>query len=285
MTTVDTQSSPVAAYSEPGLRAGWEPDIPPEDTLLRRFLLNLAESNAGPVTALGGRVLRRDDVVAATLGRPAGYLYNAAVLLQPLGNRDAGDTLDAIDAFYADASGQVSLWSAWPTPDLRPRGWTLEGHPPLLVRGPAPLPPSTRPPTDLRIETVRESAGVRDWERVIVDGFPFADLQPLVPGSLIDERILDEPRLRLWVGYAQDRPVCAAALFTAEGLAQLAVAATLPAARRRGYYDAIARHRLRAEPGLPAASLFSDMSRHGAEALGFVSLMRFTAWTRNGPAA
>lgn len=284
MATIDADAALISAYSEPGRRAGWEPDTPPEDTLLRRYLLNLADANAGPVTALGGRVLRRDDVVAADLGRPTGWLFNSAVLLQPLGSSHTEDTLDAIEAFYATGRGQVSLWSAWPTPDLRRRGWTLEGHPPLLVRPPAPLPGRPAPPADLRIEPVHDPAGVRDWERVLVDGFPFDELQPLVPGSLVDERILDERRLRLWVGYQDSgTPMCAAALFTHAGLAQLLMAATLPHGRRRGYYDAIARHRLRAEPDLPAGGLFSNMSRPGAQALGFLPLLRFTAWTRTRP--
>ncbi len=285
MTTTEIDGAGrVAAYAQPGLRVGWEPDTPPEDTLLRRFLLTFAESNAGPVTALGGRVLRRDDVVATDVGRPAGFLFNMAVLLRPLGSKGSEDALDALESFYAGGGGEVSLWSAWPTPDLRPRGWTLEGHPPMLFRSPGPLPPQSRSTPGLRIEPVADPAQVRDWERLVVDGFPFGELQPLVPGSLVDERILDDRQLRLWMGYHdEDGPVCAGAHYTAFGLTYMVLAATLPQARRRGYYDAMARHRIQVEPDLPAAGLFSDMSRPGAEALGFVCLVRFTAWTLSRP--
>lgn len=62
----------MTVHTEPGLRAGWEPDAPTEDTLLRRYLLNAAASNAGPAKALGGRVVQRDHVVAADVGRPTG---------------------------------------------------------------------------------------------------------------------------------------------------------------------------------------------------------------------
>ena len=53
------------------LTDGWEPGLPVADTLLRRFLFNLAAFHEAPVRAAGGRVLRRDEFAAADLGRPA----------------------------------------------------------------------------------------------------------------------------------------------------------------------------------------------------------------------
>ena len=104
------------------LTDGWEPDLPVSDTLLRRFLFNLAAFHEVPVVAAGGRVLRRDDFAAADLGRPAA-MNNAATLLRPLPFDRAAETLDEVEGFFAGGgSGEAYLWSAWPTPDLRPRG-------------------------------------------------------------------------------------------------------------------------------------------------------------------
>jgi hypothetical protein len=75
----------------------------------------------------------------------------------------------------------------------------LEGHPPLLIR-PAGPPSGTPAAKGLRIEPVTDVVGLRDFERVAVEGYPFTDLQPLTPGSLFDERVLGDDRLRLWVG-------------------------------------------------------------------------------------
>ncbi|HEV2920979.1 MAG TPA: N-acetyltransferase, partial [Actinomycetota bacterium] len=61
------------------LTDGWEPDLPVSDTLLRRFLFNLAAFPEVPATAAGARTLRRDDFTAADLGRPAA-MHNAATL-------------------------------------------------------------------------------------------------------------------------------------------------------------------------------------------------------------
>jgi hypothetical protein len=248
------------------LTDGWEPDLPVGDTLLRRFLFNLAAFHEVPVRAAGGRVLRRDEFAAADLGRPAA-MHNAATLLRPLPFDRPGPTLDAVEAFFEGGDhGEVYLWSAWPTPDLRPRGWVLEGHPPLLVRPPGNQ--SVPPPP------------LRDWERVAVDGFPYRELQPYHPGALLADGVLAEERLRLWVGYEQDRPVCAGSLFVDAGVAAFSLGVTLPSARRRGYWAAMAGVRLVEAPGLPAVGVFSDMSRPGAEALGFLPVVRFTLWHR-----
>jgi hypothetical protein len=264
------------------LTDGWEPDLPVADTLLRRFLFNLAAFHETPVAAAGGRVLRRDDFAAADLGRPAA-MYNAATLLRPLPVDRATETLDAVEGFFdGHGSGEAYLWSAWPTPDLRPRGWVLEGHPPLLLRPPGsgPVPPV---PPGLRVERVAGVDGLRDWERVAVDGFPYRELQPYRPGALLDERVLADGRLRLWVGYEDDASVCVGSLFVAEGVAAFSLGVTLPEARRRGYWAAMAAVRLVEEPGLPAVGVFSDMSRSSAEAIGFLPLTRFTLWHRPRP--
>lgn len=64
------------------LEDGWGLTTPVGDTLLRRYVLNLAAFHEAVARAMGGRTLCRDDVVAADLGHPAG-LYNSAVLLRP----------------------------------------------------------------------------------------------------------------------------------------------------------------------------------------------------------
>jgi hypothetical protein len=210
-------------------------------------------------------------------------MHNAATLLRPLPFDRPGDTLDAVEDVFGGGRGEAYLWSAWPTSDLRPRGWVLEGHPPLLLRPPGSQPPPPGAPPGLRVERVTGVAGLRDWERVAVDGFPYRELQPYRPGALLDEPVLADQRLRLWVGYEGDQPVCVGSLFVDSGLAAFSLGVTLPEARRRGYWAAMAGVRLLEEPGLPAVGVFSDMSRPSAEALGFVPITRFTLWHRPRP--
>ena len=101
--------------------------------------------------------------------------------------------------------------------------------------------------------------GLRDWERVAVDGFPYRELQPyrrLGAGPAGLRHPADE-RLRLWVGYEGDRPVCMGTLFVDAGVAAFSLGVTLPEARRRGYWAAMAGVRLLEAPDLPAVGIFS----------------------------
>ena len=81
-----------------------------------------------------GQVLRRDDLVAADLGRPAA-MHNAATLLRPLPfDRPGGPGRGRGSSTAAARRGLPVERLA--DPDLRPRGWVLEGHPPMLPRPP-----------------------------------------------------------------------------------------------------------------------------------------------------
>jgi hypothetical protein len=80
-----------------------------------------------------------------------------------------------------------------------------------------------------------------------------------VPAAMHSAATLLRPlpfgRLRLWVGYEDDRPVCVGSLFVEAGVAQFSLGVTLPEARRRGYWAAMAAVRLVEEPGLPAVGV------------------------------
>jgi len=68
---------------DPSLAAGWEPDTPLTDTLLRRFLVNFRDTIEALGIALDGITTRRDDLVAVDVGRPA-FIVNTATLHAPL---------------------------------------------------------------------------------------------------------------------------------------------------------------------------------------------------------
>src|ERR671930_350795 len=68
---------------DPNLRAGWEPDTPVTDSLLRRFLVNWTLGIEAQGLPLGGRSLQRDDLAAVDVGRPT-VGANVATLLAPL---------------------------------------------------------------------------------------------------------------------------------------------------------------------------------------------------------
>jgi hypothetical protein len=273
MTTAAEQ--PVAAH----LTTGWEPTLPVEDTLVRRFLFHQADVHDAFVLAGGGSALRTPGAALADLGRAGGY-FNAAILLRPPADWEAA--VDEVESFFGWGTGPAFLWSAWPTPDLNRRGWRLSGHPPLLVRPPArvaPLP--VAPAVDVR--PVVTAAELADWERAAIDGYPLPDLLPFVAGALAPPALLDDPRLGFWLGRDGGRPVAAGVSCTAQGVTSLAFGATRPEVRRRGYWQRLAVERLAATPDLWTVGVFSDDSRPGAEALGFVPVLRLTLWILDRP--
>jgi GNAT superfamily N-acetyltransferase len=269
---------------DPNLRAGWEPDTPAEDSLLRRFLVNWTASLEATGLPLGGRGLRRDDLAAVDLGRPADF-NNVATLLAPLFPADVDEVLAALDDFYRFSTGLITgtvyIFSPWPTPDLRPFGWTLLGHPPLMLRpagGEAPpLPPG------LRIEEVRDEASRRAFEVVIKRGFASASAEAPEPDVAFNADILTDDRERRWVGWEEERPVSAAATFVAAGINDVTLVATVPEARRRGYGAALTWRATLADPTLPSLLLSSDEGRPVYEHIGYTSLFRFTLWSRDRP--
>lgn len=277
-----------AQGNDPPLLAGWEPDTPVDDTLLRRFLVNWTASIEAHAVPFGGHSLRRDDLAAVDLGRPS-FGGNVATLLAPLVIGDvAGNVAEvtaALDEFYrfsaGTETGTVYLFSPLPTPDLRPHGWSYMGSEPLMLR---PAGGETPPdPPGLRIEAVDSEASLRAFEIAIVRGFGSTDPEPVEPGAVFGPTILDDERFRLWVGWEGERPVCAAATFVEAGINDVTLVGTVPEARRRGYGAAVTWRATLADPSLPAMLIATDDGRQLYERMGYLPLLRFTVWSRDRP--
>lgn len=267
---------------DPNLRAGWEPDTPVNGSLLRQFLVNWTAAVEAGGLPHGGRTLRRDDLAAGDLGRPA-PLHNVATLLAPLCTEGAAEVLAALDDFYGfstgKTSGEVYLFSPWPTPDLRLHGWTRVGHGPLMLRPAGGEAPPT--PPGLRIEEVRDETSLRAFEVAIVRGFPMPELEAQGPGAAFGAGVLTDDRFRMWVGWEEDRPVSAAETFVAAGINNVSLVATVPDARRRGYGAALTWCATLADPALPSLLIATDEGRPVYERIGYLTLFRYTIWSRD----
>lgn len=256
------------------LETGWLPDTPVGDTLLRRFVHNQAAHNATMATAHGGRVEQTDAVFLADGGSPVAFL-NQAILARPANSGD--DTaFDEIQTFFHGRRG-ITLLSIWPTPDLTPRGWSLVGHPALVVRPPGPPPGGERPGVEvLRAVTATEFEAA---ERVAIDGYPLDEARAAPVGSVMPAALAGTG-LAVRLGLVAGRPVAVGNVFVDHGLVNLSLGATLPAARRRGVWEALVWARVAERPDLPAAAYTSDFSRPGFIRMGFLPVTRFTLWAR-----
>lgn len=256
------------------LETGWLPDTPVADSILRRFLHNQIEFNEYFAAARSGQVRRTHDISLVETG-PVSAFLNQAVLRRPLtGNGDP--VLNEIEEFYRH---ECVLLSLWPTPDLTGRGWHLMGHPTFVLRAPAAVASPTgraTPAGEAVVRTVTTAAELHAFEQVVLDGYPVppaGDGKPTFAPSLLDTPV----RLRL--AYLDGNPVATGASHIAHGVVNLGLAATLPAARRRGAWAALVSRRITDAP-LPAVAFTSDDSRPGLERMGFLPITRFMLWTR-----
>ena len=152
------------------------------------------------------------------------------------------------------------------------------GHPAILLQ---PAGAVSRPtPPDIDIQEVRDLEALHAWERVVIEGYPLDGLAGAPAGTVTSESWLDEPRLRLWVGWVGNRPVSASSAWTEHGINDVTLVATIPDARGLGYGEALTWHAARADPSLPSMLISSDVGRPIYERMGFLPLQRITLWYR-----
>lgn len=257
------------------LTTGWEPELPPDDTLVRQAVLAHA---SWPVEIAGalGRPTRTAPRWAGGWVGDRGALTNPVVLLQPL--TDPAGVLGEIAELFPTQVPYL-LVSAWPTADLREHGLELLGHPPLMVR----LPSHHRMPHPRGVDVleVRDDKDLAIAERILVEGYPIPDLQPLSPGDLFGPAIL-EGSTRIWVGHVDGEPASVAAAHLQAGVTLVEFVAALPQARGRGAGGAVTWAATLADPDVPAVLLASDDGRPVYERMGYVAVERWTAWLRPG---
>jgi hypothetical protein len=254
------------------LTDGWEPDAPPDDTVKRSAVLVHASWPVAVATALG-RPWRRTDQWAGALVGGSGALVNPVILTRPVGEEEAGSVVAEVGELIPPGTPYFLL-SPWLTPDFARHGLALLGHPPLMVRFPAPRP---RPdPEGVEVREVRDADGLAVAERVLVEGYPMPGTPP---GSVLGPGLLDGST-RVWLGYVEGEPVSVAMAHQGAGATLVEYVAALPAARGKGAGAAVTWAATLADPAAPAVLCASDDGRPTYERMGYLALERWTAWLR-----
>ncbi len=114
-------------------------------------------------------------------------------------------------------------------------------------------------------------------------GFSISDAVLQQPGTLFGPTVLDDARMRMWVGYHGQTPVSTSAAFVSDGITNIINVATVPEARRKGFASAVTWPATLADPSLPTMLIASDQGRHVYERMGYMTLFRFTLWSRISP--
>jgi hypothetical protein len=252
------------------LEHGWTSATPETDSLLRGYVVGFGEMIAGIGRAIGGRVLEDDDVVALDVGTDF-FLANGAVLRHPVRDVDLPAIVDRLHDFYAAGPGVGwMLLSAWPIPSID--RMSMVGHPPFMLRAPGGSAPPV--PPELTIQEVTDAQGMADFARAL-EGYPAAAEQTAV---FADDRILDVPGLRFWVGSVDGRPVACAGAHVTDACVDVEFVATHADARGHGYGGAVTWAATLADPAKPAVLIASDPGQPVYERMGYLRIMRLTMW-------
>jgi GNAT superfamily N-acetyltransferase len=268
----------VPVETDEPLETGYGEATPPGDNVCNDFVRGLADAYSALARARGHRVLHDGEFgLCLTDGSSPSLFANMAVLRRPLSDADWRRAAERMHAFYGERpGGSFLLFSAWPTPDLIELDFGRIGHPPLMLRPPAPL--HIDHIEGLEIRSVKDARGAEDWERALVDGFPEQALQPFSARCFLPEGALKAEGWTYWVAYLDGRPAGTASAHMNPGFVHVEFISTVESARGRGIGRALTATATAAETELPAMLLASDLGRPVYERLGYRALLRFTFW-------
>lgn len=260
------------------LETGYGTTSPRGDNLHNDFAQGEADAFGGLAAARGDRVGEFDEFgLTLTDGGSPSPFGNVAVLRRPLRDGEWTGAIRVMHHFYAQhPGGPYVVFSAWPTPDLRPLGFGLIGHPPLMYRPAAPISDDGIP--DFAIRTVDDALGARDWEYVMVHGYPVPELQPFEPGRFLPEAALAATGWHHYVGYLHDEPVATSSAYVDATHVHVEFVAGLEPARGKGIGRAMTSAATTSDARVPAMLISSDLGRPVYDRLGYRSVLRYTLW-------
>ena len=251
---------------------GWGSDTPRDDTLVRAYAESWADLNED-VGRAGGRPTKRTDEFVAYDSHAPFPFVNVAVLLRPV--HDADDSvLDEITDFFEPDDGTPFLvWSATPTPSFEARGWSLMGHPPLMLRpsGPADVPR----PEGLDIVDVRNDQTLARFDQTMIESYPVPEMEGR---RQFNEGVLDAHGWHMWLGMVDGRPVGTAAAHVTDAFVDVEWISTHADFRGRRIGEALTWAATLVAPDRPAMLFASDLGQPTYERMGYQRLARLTLW-------
>lgn len=216
-----------------------------------------------------GSAAQYGSVPVVTTGVPAAFFNGAWVTEQA----DEADVDAAVQHLrHSGLPFIVHVRSDLPGPmELLERlAMSGEGALPCFAIDPRPMP---MPPAELALRRV----GPGQWEDLLATTAAGFGMPRQMVDALYAPAVLDQPGVRAYVGYVDERPVAVAASYRTGSTIGIYNVATAEEARGHGYGTAATWHLLRdADPGWEVAVLqASDMGRPVYERMGFQLVREF----------
>jgi hypothetical protein len=177
----------------------------------------------------------------------------------------------------ADAAGAIC--DSWRTVDLERFGFRDWRHEPWFFCEPSE-PSADETPAELEIVRVTTAEEVEELELVSVRGFGNED-DTIDPGTIHPATILDEPRMVLWLGRVEGKPVGAAMSYRTDEAVGIFGVTTIASGRRRGYGSALTRAAMLVDSGLPSILAPSPEGEGVYRRLGFERVGELRIWSRH----
>jgi ribosomal protein S18 acetylase RimI-like enzyme len=284
MSELDAAS--LAAEEGEYLDPGYDAQTPDGDNLLLDFCraeVQLWTSWGEALDAVNGR--EEDGTVWVDAGS-ASVFGNPVLWTRPLD----GSAAEAAVARQAEVFGQrpggaYLLYSAYPTPDLSRFGLQPVGHPPCMVRVPENPAPQLASPAGLDVRRAESNDVLADFERTLVEAYPIPDLMPWRPGVFMGERLLNDPRWRIFVGYSEGEAVATAAAYVSDHAVDVTLVTCRKEVRGRGFGRAVTQAAVDTDRAKPAMLLASDDGQPVYRSMGFRTVTRFTLWVGPRPSS
>lgn len=252
------------------LEDGWQPHTPAGDSVLRDFVDSTVRYLTDVGRAVGASVIEDDDIAGAHHSGVFPFA-NMTVVRRSLSLADWTSAVDRCRRTYP-AGIPFVMMSPFPTPDLRPLGFNLMGHPPFMTRAPGD-PPTIPAPLGLVTTVVTETSELVEFEHTLISAYPAAPA-----GSLFAPGILHASNVTLWIARLDGVPVATAAAHHGGGVNGIEIVSCAPDVRGRGIGEAVTWVPTLVRPEVPAALIASDAGRPVYERMGYLALHRFTLW-------
>jgi hypothetical protein len=192
-------------------------------------------------------------------------MYFGAITLRP----------DATEAAVLSSPGSVC--DSWQTLDLTEFGLQVWRQDPWFRRPAGELRMPTPPELELvRVTTAEE---VEEFEAVSVRGFGNEEAT-IEPGTVHPPSILAEPRMVLWLGRVNGKPVGGSMGYRTDNAVGVFGVTTIASARRRGYGAALTAAAMLTDSGLPAVLASSKDGERLYERLGFERVGGLSIWIK-----